>query len=101
MRHADLRRESTAVIAKPASALLNGMIRIAVWYLVWVWACWCLFGGGTSDAMGKKNTCKNLRLSFSTGFASRKLVRKKLSRKESPIWASVEKGRFRLTNSTV
>ena len=34
MRHADLRRVATAVIAvKPASALLYD---IAVWYLVWV-----------------------------------------------------------------
>ena len=33
MRHADLRRESTAVIGKPASALLYDT---AVWYLVWV-----------------------------------------------------------------
>ena len=33
MRHADLRREATAVIAKPASALLHDT---AAWYLVWV-----------------------------------------------------------------
>ena len=33
MRHADLRREATAVIPKPASALLYDT---AVWYLVWV-----------------------------------------------------------------
>ena len=33
VRHADLRREATAVIAKPASALLYDT---AVWYLVWV-----------------------------------------------------------------
>ena len=33
MRHADLRREATAVIAKAASALLYDT---AVWYLVWV-----------------------------------------------------------------
>ena len=33
MRHADLRREATAVIAKPASALLYDTV---VWYLVWV-----------------------------------------------------------------
>ena len=38
MRHADLRRESAAVIAaKPASALLYGVT--AVWYLVWVCGC--------------------------------------------------------------
>ena len=33
VRHADLRREATAVIAKAASALLYDT---AVWYLVWV-----------------------------------------------------------------
>ena len=34
MRHADLRREATAVIVKAASALLYDTT--AVWYLVWV-----------------------------------------------------------------
>ena len=33
VRHADWRREATAVIAKPASALLYDT---ALWYLVWV-----------------------------------------------------------------
>ena len=33
MRHADLRREASAVIAKAESALLYDT---AVWYLVWV-----------------------------------------------------------------
>ena len=33
MRHADLRRDTTAVIVKAASALLYDT---AVWYLVWV-----------------------------------------------------------------
>ena len=62
MRHADLRREATAVIAKAASALLYDT---AVWYLVWVcgrvgvWVCvLCVFCGGISDAMGSKNRCK-------------------------------------------
>ena len=32
MRHADLRREATAVMAKAATALLYDT---AVWYLVW------------------------------------------------------------------
>ena len=46
MRHADLRREATAVIAKPASALLFGT---AVWYLVCgVWVC----AFGMSNAIG-------------------------------------------------
>ena len=47
MRHADLWRKATAVIAKTASALLCDT---AVWYLVWV--CACVLCGGTSDAMG-------------------------------------------------
>ena len=37
MRHTDLRRETTAVIAKAASALLYDT---AVWYLVWVCGVW-------------------------------------------------------------
>ena len=37
MRHADLRREATAVIAKAAPALLYDT---AVWYLVWVCVLW-------------------------------------------------------------
>ena len=52
MRHADLRREATAVIAKAASALLYDT---AVWYLVpgmGVRVCGCVFCGGMSDAMG-------------------------------------------------
>ena len=49
MRHADLRREATAVIAKAASALLYDT---AVWYLVWVCGrVGCVFCGGMSDAM--------------------------------------------------
>ena len=59
MRHADLRREATAVIAKAASALLYDT---AVWYLVWV--CGCVFCCGMSDAMGSKMTCNF----FSTEF---------------------------------
>ena len=50
MRHADLRREATAVIAKAASALLYDT---AVWYLVWVnGRVGVCFSGGMSDAMG-------------------------------------------------
>ena len=37
MRHADLRREATAVIARAASALLYDTA--VVWYLVWVCGC--------------------------------------------------------------
>ena len=47
MRHADLRRGATAVVAKPASALLYDA---AVWCLVLV--CGCMLCGGMSDAMG-------------------------------------------------
>ena len=42
MRHADLWRKATAVIAKTASALLCDT---AVWYLVWVCVGVC-FGVG-------------------------------------------------------
>ena len=46
MRHADLRREATVVIAKPTSALLYDT---AVLYLEWVYGC--VLCGGMSDAM--------------------------------------------------
>ena len=46
MCHADLRREATAVIAEPTSALLYDT---AVWYLVWVSGC--VLCGGMSNAM--------------------------------------------------
>ena len=91
MRHADLRREATTVIAKAAAALLCDA---AVWYPVWVCGrvgvCVC---GGMSDAMGSKTDVQLFRLSFPTGRSSRKsqvfrldppvakLSRKKLSRK--------------------
>ena len=93
MRHADLLREATAGIAKPASALCM-ILQCGTWYgCVAVWPCGCVFGGGMGDAIGSKNTCKTFRQSFSTGGSSRKsrvfrldppvgiLSRKKLSRK--------------------
>ena len=70
MRHADLRREATAVIAKAASTLLYDT---AVWYLVWVWACGCVFCGGMSDAMASKNRYKF----FSTEFFDWQIQSKK------------------------
>ena len=88
MRHADLRREATAVIVKPASALLYDT---AVWYLVW--ACGCVLCGWMSDAMDKKNTCntfstdffdwqiKSKKSSFSTRSLSRKTQSKKVESK--------------------
>ena len=50
MRHADLRRKGTAVIAKPGSAPC--MILCYVVPGMGAWACGCVFGGGMSDAMG-------------------------------------------------
>ena len=80
VRHADLRREATTVMANRAPALLYD---IAVWYLVWV----C---GGMSNAMGSKNNSKTFRLSFSSGRSSRNnqafrldLPAGKLSKEES------------------
>ena len=93
MRHADLLREATAGIAKPASAPCM-ILQCDTWYgCVAVWPCGCVFRGGMGDAIGSKSTCKVFRLSFSTGGSSRKsrvfrldppvgiLSRKKLSRK--------------------
>ena len=53
MRHADLRREAIAVIAKAASALLYATAAVVPGMGVWA----CVFCGGISDAMGLKNTC--------------------------------------------
>ena len=76
MRHADLLREATAVIATPASAPCI-ILQCGTWYgCVAVWPCGCvcvcLFflssggwgkikrvgvcGGGMKDAIGSKNT---------------------------------------------
>ena len=64
MRHADLLREATAVIATPASAL-SMILQCGTWYgCVAVWPCGCVYGGGMNDAIGSKNTCKT----FSTEF---------------------------------
>ena len=55
MRHADLLREATAGIAKPASAPCT-ILQCGAWYwCVAVWPCGCVFGGGMSDAIGSKN----------------------------------------------
>ena len=59
MRHDDLRREATVVIAKPASAPCMIQQR-GTWYgCVGVWACGCVFDGGMSDAIGHKKHVYN------------------------------------------
>ena len=64
MRHADLLREATAGIARPASVPCM-ILQCGTWYgCVAVWACGCVFGGAMNDATGLKNTCKT----FSTEF---------------------------------
>ena len=64
MCHADLLREGTAGIAKPASAP-SMILQCGTWYgCVAVWPCGCVFGDGMGDAIGSKNTCKT----FSTEF---------------------------------
>ena len=59
MRHADLRRETAAVIAKAVPALLYDT---AVWYLVWGRGGGVLWWDERSDEF---KTC--FRLTFSTG----------------------------------
>ena len=118
MRCADLRRRATAVIAKPASALLYDT---SVWYLVWVCGCVgvCLVVGRRAMRWVKKTRVKRFRLSFSTGrssrksSASRKISRKKLSQISSFAFSTVydvrkpdlgfscTKKRFLLTNPSV
>ena len=117
MRHADLLREATAVIAKPASAPCMTLL-CGTWYgCVAVWPCGCVFGGGMSDAIGSK-TCKTFsteifdwriqlkKSSFSTGSASRNSPSKKVESKKpfsvrKPDLGFSRKGLFRLTNPTV
>ena len=81
MRHADLRREATAVIAKAASALLYD----AVWYMG-VWACGCVFCGGMNDAMGSKNRCRTFSTKISTHRSSQK---SQVFRLDPPVGNSV------------
>ena len=89
MRYADLLREATAGIAKPASAPCM-ILQCGTWYgCVAVWPCGCVFGGGMGDVIGSKHTCKTLsteffdwriqskKSSFSTGSASRNSQSKK------------------------
>ena len=121
MRHADFLREATNSSNSQASVSTWMILLCDTWYgCMAMWPCGCVFGGRMSDAIGSKTRVELFRLIFPTGGSSRKsrvfrlnppvgiLSRKKLSRKssfstvqESPIWASVEKGRFRLTNPTV
>ena len=64
MSHADLLREATSEIAKPASAPCM-ILQCGTWYgCVAVWPCGCVFGGGMGNAIGSKNTCET----FSTEF---------------------------------
>ena len=92
MRHADLLREATAVIATPVSAPCM-ILQCGTWYgCVAMWPFGCVFGGGKNDAIVSKNTCKTFWAEFSTGGSSRKsrvfrldppvgiISRKKLSR---------------------
>ena len=57
MRHADLLREATAGVAKPASAPCMIILQCGTVLGMGVWPCGYAFGGGMSDAIGSKNTC--------------------------------------------
>ena len=112
MRHADWRREATAVITRAASVLLYDT---AAWYLPGMGG----FCGVMGDVMGSQKGCKPFfRLSFRLADPVKKyqvfgldfpekLSRKKLSRK-SPFFNDViypdlgfrRKCRFRLTKPT-
>ena len=66
MRHADLLREATAGIAKPASARCM-ILQCGTWYgCVAVWPCVCLVVGWEMRSV-QKTRVKLFRLSFSTG----------------------------------
>ena len=95
MRHADMLREEKAGIAKPASAPCM-ILQCGTWCgCVAVWPCGCVFGGGMSNTVGLKNTCKILsavffdrkiqskKPSFSIGSASRNSQSKKVETKKA------------------
>ena len=98
MRHANLLREATAVIATPETGPCM-ILPCGAWYgCVAAWPCGCVFGGGMNDAIGSKNMCKTLSTEFfdwriqskksifSTGSASRNRQSKKVeSKKPSPF----------------
>ena len=114
MRHADLLREATAGIAKPASAPCMIILQCGTWYVcVAVWRCGCVLGGGMSDAIGSKSTCKTFSTEFvdcksscSTGSASRNSQWKKVESikpffdrvRKPDLGFSRKRPRFRLTN---
>ena len=80
MRHADLLREATAGIAKPASAPCM-ILQYGTWFgCVAVWSCGCVFGGGMNDAIGSKNTCET----FSTELFDWRIRSKKSSFRIDP-----------------
>ena len=92
MRHADLPREATAVIATSAPCMI---LQCGTWYgCVAVWPCGCVFGSGMNDAIGSKSTCKTFsteffdwriqskKSSFLTGSASRNSQSKKVESKK-------------------
>ena len=90
MRHADLLREATAGIAKPASAPCM-ILQCGTWYgCVAAWPCGCVFGGGMGDAIGSKNTRKTFSTEFSTGSASRNSQSKKVE-SNTPFFNCVRK----------
>ena len=102
MRHADLLREATAVIATPASALCM-ILQCGTWYgCVAVWLCGCVFWWWDEGCDRLKNTCKTFsteffdwriqskKSSFSTGSASRNSQSKKVESKK-PFFDCVRK----------
>ena len=99
MRHAFAPRSSSS---DSSQASVGAVVRYL--YVVrpgmGVWACARVFRCGVSDAMDSKT---RFRLTFSTGRSSRIAQSRTLSRKTvgGTIWASVEKGRSRLTDPTV
>ena len=95
MRHADLLREATAGIAKPASAPCM-ILQCGTWYgCVAVWPCGCVFGDGMGDAIGLKNTCKTFSTEFFDWIRQSELSVKK-SRVEKALFRLRKKARFGL-----
>ena len=96
MRHADLLREATAWIAKPASAPCM-ILQCGTWYgCVAVWPCGCVFGGGMGDAIASKNTRKTFLTEFSDWIRQSELSVKKVESKKPFFFRLRKKARFGL-----
>ena len=96
MRHAELPREATNSSDSQASVSAWMILLCGIWYgCMAVWPCGCVFGGGMSDAIGSKNTCKTFLTEFFDWIRQSEFVVEK-SRVEKALFRLCNKARFGL-----